>query len=637
MCVCVWCVASCVVWGWAKGLPWMVASSTAGSVAGRSRDGGDCATRVHGAPSNGTRAYFHWLSKSKYRNPTFVQQEMMDAILYSLGNGIVISPCGTGKTFIMIDAMLKAGKKALLVCYESVGVHQAYDVIRRHTSLSDSQICVYSGKRRDAYDKDFCFFITTYGMFSSTAAKRNKVSEEARRFVLGTHWDIVCYDEFHHACAPTYKPLVESLVLNSRRCLAFTATLIRSELCDGEFVSAEHEEAAFGWFGNVIFRRKCKQLEEAGLIAKIRRARVEVDLTPEFAVAHEHARGSQKIYISALNPRKLDAMTAIVAMHRGWHHTGIVFVTHLLAAKVVKGCLSADGARCEIVSGGSAHGEDEVHDSAKNAAIVDRFNDKKLDVLIATMVGCGAMDLYREECCYMIVMDADGGLASAGQRLGRVARSVPTAKEQDAFASEGERLQHRLANQKSAAYYDILTRGTADVTAAAKRQILFAMEGYQYENAMCAADLTRMAAESGRKLPYEAPHEQALLLREVLEYRTLGGVCVIANVAASSVKAPHLSKMKAHAATAKNHKSKVMRELSKARLDRARANQKGVDAEAKAARNEVLASAAMSEASRKIFQACDFDVDALSGAGLSDEVIWAPSDDSDEECDQRAH
>ena len=591
---------------------------------GRSRHGSGYATPVNGAVDKG-RAYFHWLSKSKFRDPTAVQQEMMDAITFSKGHGIVVSPCGSGKTFILVDAMLKAGKKCLVLCYESVGVYQVYDVIRKHTSLCDSQICVHSGSRRDDYDNDFCFFITTYGMFSSTAAKRSKVSQEAREFVLNTPWDLVCLDEFHHACAPTYMPLVKELMEIAWRCLAFTATLIRSELCDSEFVSAEHEEAAFGWFGPVIFRRKCKELEDAGLIAKIRRARVEVDLTPEFATAHEHAKGSQKIYIAALNPMKLNAMVSIVAMHRGMGHTGIVFVTHLLAAKVVKDCLTADGARCEVLSGGSAHGEDEVHDAAKNAVIVDRFNEKKLDVLIATMVGCGAMDLYSEECCYLIVMDADGGLASAGQRLGRVARSVP-AKEQDAFASEEAMLRHRLANQKSAAYYDILTRGTADITAAAKRQLLFAMEGYEHEDEVQPDDLIQMATESGRRLPCATLPEQALLLREVLEYRTLGSVCAIANVAASSVKAPHLNRMKAHAATAKNHKSKVMRELGKVRLDRARAIQKEVDAEARAARDEVMASAAMSESSRQIFQLCDFDVDALRKAGIADEVVWAPSD-----------
>jgi len=596
----------------------------ASSSNGRSRHGSGYATPVDRATDEG-RAYFHWLSKSKFRDPTVVQQEMMDAITFSQGSGIVVSPCGSGKTFIMVDAMLKAGKKCLVVCYESVGVHQVYDVLDKHTSLCTSQICVYSGNRRDAYDRDFCFFITTYGMFSSTVAKRSKVSQEAREFVLNTPWDLVCLDEFHHACAPTYMPLVKDLMDIAWRCLAYTATLIRSELCDGEFVSAEHEEAAFGWFGPVIFRRKCKELEDAGLIAKIRRARIEVDLTPEFATAHEHAKGSQKIYLAALNPQKLNVMTSIVAMHRGMGHTGIVFVTHLLAAKVVKDCLTTDGARCEIISGGSAHGEEEVKDASKNAKIVDRFNERKLDVLIATMVGCGAMDLYSEECCYMIVMDADGGLASAGQRLGRVARSVPT-KEQDAFASEEEQLKRRLENQKSAAYYDILTRGTADIAAAAKRQLLFAMEGYEHEDHVQPGDLIQMATESGRRLPCATLPEQALLLREVLEYRTLGSVCAVANVAATSVKAPHKRKMKEHAATAKNAKQKVMRELGKHKFDRAKAIQKRVDEEAKAARDEVLANAAMSEDSRRIFQACDFDVGALREAGLADEVIWAPSD-----------
>jgi len=243
------------------------------------------------------------------------------------------------------------------------------------------------------------------------------------------------------------------------------------------------------------------------------------------------------------------------------------------------------------------------------------------------MVGCGAMDLYRQECCYMVVMDADGGLASAGQRLGRVARSVH--EKRDEFENDAQRLKHRLANQKTAAYYDILTRGTADIAAAAKRQLLFAMEGYETEEVMRADDIIAVAAQLGAKLPYTEPRAQALLLRDALEYRTLGGVCVVANVAATSVKAPHLSKMKEHATTAKSHKLKVMRDLGKHKLDKAKAIQKRVDAQAKAARDEVLANAALSEASRQIFQACDFPVSALTDAGLLDEVMWAPSDEDD--------
>ncbi len=326
----------------------MAASSSTSFSIGRAREGDGYATPTPGALP---RPRFHWLSKSKFRDPTVVQQEMIDAIQFSKGNGIVVSPCGSGKSFAIVDSLLKAGTRGLILCYESQGAHQMAELIEENTSLCPSQICVHSGKRRDPYDKDFCFFITTYGMFSSTAAKRNKISEEAREFVLSTQWDLVCCDEAHHMCATTYMPLVKLLMETASRCLAFTATLIRSELCDGHFLSAEHEEAAFGWFGPVLFRRKCRDLEDAGLIAKIRRARIEVDLTPEFATAHRLAKGSQKIYIAALNPAKLNAMVAIVAMHRGMGHTGIVFVTHLLAAQVVKACLIADGARCSSRAG----------------------------------------------------------------------------------------------------------------------------------------------------------------------------------------------------------------------------------------------------------------------------------------------
>jgi len=591
---------------------------------GRSQRGDGYATP---SPTPQPRPKFHWFSTSKFLDPTFVQQEMMDAIQFSRGNGILVLPCGGGKSGAIVDACLKAGTLCLILCYESQGVHQMAQLLDGHTSLCDSQICVHCGNRRDPYDKNFCFFITTYGMFSSTAAKRSKVSQEAREFVLNTKWDLVCCDEAHHMCATTYMPLIKDLMRVAKRMLAFTATLIRSELCEGPFLSAEHEEAAFGWFGPVLFRRKCKDLEDAGLIAKIRRARIEVDLTREFAIAHHRAKGSQKIYIAALNPAKLNAMVALCAFHRGMGHTGIVFVTHLLVARVVKACLAADGARCEVLSGGSAHGEDEVHDAAGNAEIVKSFNEHKLDVVVATMVGCGAMDLYRQECCYMVVMDADGGLASAGQRLGRVARSVH--EKRDEFESEEDMLQHRLCNQKTAAYYDLLTRGTADISAAAKRQLLFTMEGYEKEEVMSADEIISMATQMGTKLPYTRTHEQALLLRDALEYRALGGVCAVANVAATSVKAPHKRKMKEHAATAKNAKQKVMRELGKHKFDRAKAIQKRVDKEAKAARDEVLANAAMSEDSRRIFQACDFATSALEEANLLDEVIWAPSDEDE--------
>ena len=146
---------------------------------------------------------------------------------------------------------------------------------------------------------------------------------------------------------------------------------------------------------------------------------------------------------------------------------------------------------------------------------------------------------------------------------------------------------------------------------------------------MSADEIVAMATQMGTKLPYTRPHEKALLLRDALEYRALGSVCAVANVAATSVKAPHKRKMKQHAATAKNAKQKVMRELGKHKFDRAKAIQKRVDEEAKAARDEVLANAAMSEESRRIFQACDFATSALEEANLLDEVIWAPSDEED--------
>ena len=182
----------------------------------------------------------------------------------------------------------------------------------------------------------------------------------------------------------------------------------------------KEEEEAFRWFGPVAYRTTCKELEDAGLIAKIVRGVVECDFTPEFQKAYEMANGVQTTYLAALNPAKLNALVTICRMHKKMNHIGIVFANHLIVAEVAKECL---GNRWAVLSGGAVHGKKEQHTPMRNNQIVKRFNNGELDGMICTAVGESSMDVHIQDFCFVCVLEADSGIASAGQRIGRVARS----------------------------------------------------------------------------------------------------------------------------------------------------------------------------------------------------------------------
>ena len=558
---------------------------------------------------------------SRYLDRSEAQQGMMDVIMETDDDGIIKAPCAAGKTAVITESLVHHGTLGLVLCYESQGVSQMADAIRKNTTVLDCQLFVYNGKSRNQPSGRFCYLVTTYGMLSLRDGEhRSEKSRSVRDWVMRTQWDLVCCDEFHHACAPTYKPMIQAL--RAKRKLGFTATLFRSELCGHKPLSIEAEEQAFGWFGRVLYRRLCKELEAVGLIAKIRRAAVHVDLTREFAQAYAMAKGAQNIYLAALNPAKLNALVAICTRHTQAGHAGIVFANHLLVAKVAKQCLG-DG--WEVLSGGAAHGEDEMHTPERNAEIVQRFNKGELAGMVCTAVGESSMDAHLQSFCFVCVLDADGGIASAAQRLGRVARSERL--NQDAGESQAQLTTRRLAHQKDAVYYDLITRNTAEVEAAATRQLLFMVEGYTTEQEISYDRIVGMASEAGVNLPQTTLVNNMRLLKEILMYGTLGGVCADASAAAAAHNAPARAIVKGRQKAATHCTHKLMRERASKKLGLARNQLKTQLADPKAIKLDHIKKHPMDAAARRIFQSLHLSLAVRKESGVFCDMVCASSDD----------
>lgn len=573
---------------------------------------------------------FDFNPTSKFLEKSEFQEAMMDKIHETEAKHfIIVAPCGCGKSAVIIEALMAAGTLGLILCYESQGVYQMKEAILNNTNIPGSNLYVYSGSTRDIPPPpgvSSCVLITTYGMVADTKAHRNQTSRAVRKFVCSAQWDLVCCDEFHHAGAATYKPLIQGLKVTANRVIGFTATLYRSEHCTGGKLSMKEEEEAFKWFGPVVYRTCCRKLEDAGLIAKIRRSVVWCKFTPEIGEAYEQATGLQKTYLAALNPLKLNALVAICHFHKKvYGHAGIVFANHLIVAEVARECLGDGWA---MLSGGAALGTTEHHSPDGNNEIVTKFNNGELDGMICTAVGESSMDVHIERFCYVCVLEADSGIASAGQRLGRVARSERiNAKDGE---SPEELVDRRRTEQKNAAYYDLLTDCDADRDAAKQRQRLFDAEGYDAVENLPYDQTMQQAEELQCALPYTGLCDILPLLKRVLMYSTLRKACAEASAAAASHNEEARLLVEARKAAAQHSKSALFRHRAKQMIPSAQLGYKRKKQESKEIEHDQIKNLRMDASTKKIFQSLNIPVRTLAGAGLFHDLCHDTSDEDED-------
>lgn len=569
------------------------------------------------------RTAFGLKPASKFHCPSEPQAQALAAICETPDSGIVRLPCGTGKTMIALCHALRCaadgGRKprVLFLNYEQQGAVQVANAIREHTTVGERHVCLYTTGCKTEPGKGACFMVTTYAMFSASTG-RSDATERVRQCVLTTPWDLVVLDECHHAWAKTFRELVQRLKQVARRVLGFTGTLCRNEPLVDEDAHAltrqEANEKQFAFIGRVLYSRTCAEMEAEGLIAKVRRLEVSIDMTAHFASAHAQTAGPPKQYLQALNPEKLNAVWMLVELHRRIGDIGMIFCNHLLPAKTIKAFL---GPKWEVLAGGNAHGTEGTHTARSNAALVRRFNDGELDGLIATPVGESALDVYNSRFRYAIVVDAHSGHASAAQKLGRLSRTPRLPPDPDESAEA--RAEHLRRAQKRASYYEVVTRNSEETSAARAREVQFLHDGYDCAHVDYAA-LRACAAQAGiaeSDAPFVTAAAQLSLLVECLSYQDLGHAECAGNAKAAETLFPHQQEVKRLKAKVNGSTSALFKERHQQRLVRTQALLPQRKTEAKAAKRDVMERAPLPEAAASVLRTLDLDADLLASAGIA--------------------
>lgn len=340
------------------------------------------------------------------------------------GSGVVVLPCGAGKTLVGAGAIAEADATTLILVTNTVSARQWKAELLKRTSLTEDEIGEYSGQVKEIKP----ITIATYQIL---VAKRK--GEYAHLSLLDANdWGLIVYDEVHLLPAPVFKLTAD---LQARRRLGLTATLVRE---DGR------ESDVFSLIGPKRFDAPWKEIEAQGYISPATCFEVRVDLPADDRMEYAASADDDRYRLAATAPAKLRVVKDLVAKHHG--ERILVIGQYLDQIEELSAALDAP----------SLTGSTPVEERER---LYQAFRDGTLKVLVVSKVANFSVDLP-EATVAIQVSGSFGSRQEEAQRLGRLLRP----KESGIPAS----------------FYTLVARDTVDQDFAQNRQRFLAEQGYSY-------------------------------------------------------------------------------------------------------------------------------------------------------------
>lgn len=340
------------------------------------------------------------------------------------GSGVVVLPCGAGKTMVGAAAMAQASATTLILVTNTVAGRQWKRELIARTSLTEEEIGEYSGERKEIRPVT----IATYQVLTT---RRGGVFPHLD--VFGARdWGLVVYDEVHLLPAPIFRFTAD---LQARRRLGLTATLVREDGREGD---------VFSLIGPKRYDAPWKDIEAQGWIAPADCTEVRVTLTDEERMAYATAEPEERYRFAATAKTKLPVVRALVEKHR--NDQILVIGGYIDQLHALGEYLDAP-----IVQGATTNKERE--------RLFDAFRTGEVSTLVISKVGNFSIDLP-EAAVAIQVSGTFGSRQEEAQRLGRVLRPK--------------------ADGRQAHFYTVVSRDTIDTEYAAHRQRFLAEQGYAY-------------------------------------------------------------------------------------------------------------------------------------------------------------
>ncbi|HEU5001096.1 MAG TPA: DNA repair helicase XPB [Lapillicoccus sp.] len=351
------------------------------------------------------------------------QQQAVDGF-WDGGSGVVVLPCGAGKTLVGAGAMAAAAATTLILVTNTVAARQWKDELLRRTTLTEDEIGEYSGQRKEIRPVT----IATYQVLTT----KRKGAYTHLDLLDARDWGLIVYDEVHLLPAPIFRMTAD---LQARRRLGLTATLVREDGREGD---------VFSLIGPKRYDAPWKDIEAQGYIAPADCVEVRVSLPDGERMAYAMSEPDERYRLASCTDAKDRVVSTLVERHRG--EPTLVIGQYLDQLESLAQRLDAP-----IITG-----ETSVPVRQK---LYQQFRDGEIQLLVVSKVANFSIDLP-EASVAIQVSGTFGSRQEEAQRLGRVLRPK--------------------GDGRTAHFYTVVARDTVDADFAAHRQRFLAEQGYAY-------------------------------------------------------------------------------------------------------------------------------------------------------------
>lgn len=384
-------------------------------------------------------------------------------------SGIIVLPCGAGKTLVGITAACTIRKSVIVLCTSSVSVMQWRQQFLQWCTIQPENVAVFTSDNKEMFHGEAGLVVSTFSMVANTR-NRSHDSQKVMDFLTGREWGFIILDEVHVVPAAMFRRVVTTIAAHAK--LGLTATLVREDekISDLNFL-----------IGPKLYEANWMELAQKGHIANVQCAEVWCPMTSEFYQEYlrENARKRMLLYI--MNPTKFQACQFLIHYHEGRGDKIIVFSDNVYALKEYALKLGKP-----FIYGSTPQQE------RMNILQNFQYNDK-VNTIFLSKVGDTSIDLP-EATCLIQISSHYGSRRQEAQRLGRILRA-----------------KRRNDEGFNAFFYSLVSKDTQEMYYSTKRQAFLVDQGYAFKV------ITHLhGMESLPNLAYSNAKERRELLQEVL-------------------------------------------------------------------------------------------------------------------------
>ncbi|KAF2200912.1 DNA repair helicase rad25 [Delitschia confertaspora ATCC 74209] len=393
-------------------------------------------------------------------------------------SGIIVLPCGAGKTLVGITASCTIQKSIMVLCTSAMSAVQWRAEFIKWSNVDPNDIAVFTSSDKNTFPRQAGILISTYTMITATK-KRSHDAEKVWDWIRSREWGLLVADEVHVVPANVFKKVTYAIASHCK--LGLTATLLRED---------DKIETLNFLIGPKLYEANWQELAEQGHIAKVQCAEVWCQMTPEFYTEwlRPSSTNQKKALLSVMNPKKFQACQFLIDYHEKRGDKIIVFADNVFALE----------AYAKKLGKAYIYGDTP---QAERLRILENFQHNELvNTIFLSKIGDTSLDLP-EATCLIQISSHYGSRRQEAQRLGRILRA-----------------KRRNDEGFNAFFYSLVSKDTDEMFYSSKRQAFLVDQGYAFKV------ITRLEGlEHHNDLAFSTPQERRELLQSVVDAKEGAG------------------------------------------------------------------------------------------------------------------